>query len=111
MVVRDLFGDASFAKLIQAKQEAIANTQPIWGFARSDNSTKEAMQNVELLLYSKAPVLLYELENKIGRKPFLSFCNQLISNEIDNTKDFLSLLGSTEGVETSKWMEELLKTF
>ena len=111
MVVRDLFGDASFAKRIQAKQEAIANTPPIWGFARSDNSTKEAMRNAELLLYSKGPVLLYELENKIGRKPFLSFCNQLISNKMDNTKDFLSLLSSTVGEETSKWMEGLLKTF
>jgi hypothetical protein len=81
------------------------------GFARSDMSSDSTMRNAELNLYSKAPLMLFNLEEKIGKDRFLTLCNELIKQNVNTTNEFLSILKIMEGEETANQFEDLLKTY
>ena len=110
MIVREFFGQDSFDKRLADKQKTIEDTVPIWGFNRTDYSTKEKMKETEIILYNKGPVLLYELETRIGQKRFRAVCRQLISQNIASTHSFLQVLRGWEGDQVGDWMEKSLKT-
>ena len=90
--------------------EGIQNIPAIWGFNRNDRSTPKKREEIEKILYSKGPVLLYELEEKIGKVNFLEFCRRLVANNITSTEGFLKISGNLEGDEVKIWFETLLKT-
>lgn len=110
MILRENFGVEEFQKYIDKKQAEIKGVTPIWGFERNatdPNGTK----NVELILYSKAPLLLYQLEKKIGKEPYLNLCKEALIQNVDSTYKLLELITKLEGTETSKWFENQLKTY
>lgn len=110
LVVREMFGRESFERRLSGKLEGIQNIPPIWDFNRNDRSTPKKREEIEKILYSKGPVLLYELEEKIGKVKFLEFCRRLVANNITSTEGLLKILGNLEGDEVKIWFEILLKT-
>jgi hypothetical protein len=109
MVVRELFGESAFEKRMLDKQNAINHTVPIWGFERTDISTEAQRKEVETVLYNKGPVLLFELEKKIGDEKFKALCRQMVSSKVTSTPQFLQMLSEFECDEVSNWMEKSLK--
>lgn len=110
LVVREMFGREAFERRLSEKVANIQSTAPIWGFDRNDRSTPKKREEIEKILYSKGPVLLYELEEKIGKVNFLEFCRRLVANNITSTEGLLKILGNLEGDEVKIWFEILLKT-
>jgi hypothetical protein len=104
-VLRERFGENQFSINLAEKSRSIVGTPPIWGFDRSTEP------DAEKLLYSKGPVLLKKLEDRMGREEFNRFCSQVFSRDISSTSDFLGLLEASEDRHTRSWFEELLKTF
>ena len=77
MIIKELFGEEAFNRRIEAKKSILAEKPPIWGFDRNDRTTPEKSDAVEAILYSKGPILLHLLEQKIGRDDFHSLCKEL----------------------------------
>ncbi|MBS3819407.1 hypothetical protein KGY73_07885 [bacterium] len=103
MVIRELIGKKEYDLRLEEYKEESQNTPSIWGVSRSHESAHE-------ILYRKGPVLLSELEKKIGTGKYIEFCRKMVKNNISRTSDFLDLLSETNGREISSWFEKLLKT-
>jgi hypothetical protein len=110
MVVRELFGQSSFEERIANKKKVIDKSVPIWGFDRTDISTEAKRKEIEIVLYSKGPILLSELENKVGGEKFKEICRQMILKKVTRTQQFLQILCEFESDEISNWVETYLKT-
>jgi hypothetical protein len=110
LMVKEIFGQNAFEKRLADKQKALEGTAPIWGFKRSDTTSEEKMREIELILYSKGPVLLHQLVKKIGDARFLNVCRQMIVQKVSSTNQFIEILCALEGHEVGKWMENNLKT-
>jgi len=96
-VVRDMFGVEAFEKRLARKKEAAAGEGAIPGFDRADLSSPEARRTSEILLYSKAPVLLFELEDRLGVDGMREFCRLLVRDAISTTDGFLETLARYAG--------------
>ncbi len=103
-LIREIFGVEIFSKRLEKKKSEIIDTSPIWEFDR--NNDPAAFK----ILYSKGPLLLFKLEDRIGREEFQRLCSMVFSGNIKITSDFLDLLETSEGEQTRMWFEELLKT-
>jgi hypothetical protein len=110
MVIRDVFGEEAFLRRIKAKQEAVEGTPPLWGFDRNNTDNENDARTVELLLYGKTAVVLFELESKIGSLQFMEFCKKLLSRNIQTTGQFLAVLKELHGEDTANWFEKLLRS-
>lgn len=99
------FGKEVYDDYISSRMEKMKGTQAIWGFDRNRVEYKIATA----LLYNKAPLLLIELEEKIGEDAFTRICRKLHEQESINTKDFLTILSKESGSENALWFEKLLK--
>ncbi|QVK17455.1 hypothetical protein KHQ81_11430 [Mycoplasmatota bacterium] len=102
MVYRDHYGETKFNQLIAKYKEKAKNTPPIYKINRSD----EAAHTV---LYIKGAVILYQLENKLGKERFIQFLKQVHQNKIKETKQLLRLLASIERKTYSKYINKALK--
>jgi len=111
MVVREQFGDEPFKKLIEDKKKVLKGTPPIWEFDRSGMSTTGKPKAVEVNLYSKGPVLLHLLSERLGDNAFIKLCREMIETNISNTDDFLNMIEENHGIEIRNWFEDLLKTY
>jgi len=61
-------------------------------------------------LYDKGPLILYNLEKRIGRIKFLEFLRELLNQNIKSTDDLLNLLEGITSKEIRAYFEnELLK--
>jgi hypothetical protein len=103
MVIRELIGKKDYNLRLKEYREESLNTPPLWGADRSHDSAHQ-------IFYKKGPVLLSELEKKIGKKGFLDLCQKLVLNHCDETPEFLKILAAREGREISRWVENQLKT-
>lgn len=106
LYIREAYGNEAFERRMQRKKERIANVPPIWGFDRENAS----MQQTQEVLYNKGPVLLYELEQKMGKREFLAFCQVLITHEVKDTETLLRLLEQEHGEIIALWFGEELQT-
>jgi aminopeptidase N len=61
-----------------------------------------------MALYSKGPVLLHELAERIGRERFLDWCSELMRQEVRSTAQALEVLTALEGEEVAQWFRGLL---
>ncbi len=104
--LRETFGEETFQKYIDHKKEKSANTPPIWHFDRNGAPYDTAYQ----VLYNKGPVLLGELETKIGSPAFISLCKTMTEQKTARTNDFLAILEKQNGAPIAKWFEQELKT-
>jgi hypothetical protein len=110
LVIRDQLGDAEFTARLDEKRRASEGTPAIWHLARSDVSTEEKARGVNQVLYSKGPILLDELADRVGLAAFLDWCRRLVQLEIGSTEEALDVLADLEGEPTSRWFRHLLMT-
>ena len=103
MLIRELFGNNEFSSRLNKKSSESENTPPVWELERNSSSAQQ-------VLYSKAVVLLNELEEKIGNKKFLVICKARINKKINNTLDLLNIIKDTGSKEIADWFEQALKT-
>jgi hypothetical protein len=104
LLILENFGAESFKKRLDEKKSAAEGTSPLWDFDRNDDPDSYR------ILYSKGPVLLNMLEQKVGRSEFMRLCSEVFSRSIAGSSDFLDLLEECEGSHTRRWFEEQMKT-
>jgi aminopeptidase N len=109
LLLRNQFGEDEFQTRLAQKRGMIDGTAPIWGFERGNTSTAQQRSEVETILYSKGPLLLHELAERVGRSAFLDWCHALVDREIRTTDGALALLREQEGAETGQWFEDNLR--
>jgi len=109
LVIRDEFSTAEYEARIERKRAQGEATHPIWGLDRSDYSSDEQSREIRMVLYSKGPVLLHELAERVGRERFFNWCRELVQREVSTTGQALAVLGELEGEETRDWFGGLLK--
>ncbi|MDA3867444.1 MAG: M1 family aminopeptidase [Salinivirgaceae bacterium] len=106
MFLREQFGEEIFDKYISHKSQAIEGTPPIWDFDRNGAEYEVAYQ----VLYNKGPVLLKELEDRIGSKTFYRLCHKIADADVSETKHFLTILAEVSNVQASEWFKKILQT-
>ncbi len=102
MVLRDFYGQEYFEKWISMKQEAVKGKAPVWHYDRSG-------RDAHTIFYDKAPLILYDLENKTGRDEFRKLMNKALVQEIGTTSLFLKMLEEEKGEEVAAWFLKKLK--
>jgi hypothetical protein len=110
LVIRDAFSTAEYEARIERKREQGEGTHPIWGFDRSDYSSDERSREIRMVLYSKGPVLLHELAERVGRVRFFNWCRELVQREVNSTAKALDVLGELEGDEVREWFGDALRS-
>jgi hypothetical protein len=111
MTIRAAYGEEAFQKRLQRKTNGLDTIPPVWGFDRNNKATEADAQIIQRVLYHKSPVLLYKLENRIGKKAYLQCSREFLKQPIHDTHTFLAVLQDQEGAEVTEWFEELLKTY
>ncbi|TVQ19945.1 MAG: hypothetical protein EA361_00435 [Bacteroidetes bacterium] len=106
MILRKRHGQEVFDGLIERMKKATEDAPPVWGFDRMGADHRL----VQKVLYNKGPVLLYELEQAIGKEAFVRFCRELINNDIRTTSELLKILESNHGREVAENFRNMLKT-
>ena len=101
MIIRDQYGQDYFQSWIDHKKKQMKATEPIW---HCDRNSK----NAYTILYSKAPVLIYQLEQKIGKKAFNKLIQTMQKKEVATTRQFLILLEDQEGSKIKEWFKNQL---
>lgn len=101
--IRARVGEDEYERRLATKREEAAGMPPVHGFDRNG-------EHAEAVLYSKGPVLLAELESRIGADAFGAFTRALFERQIDTTDRFLDALETLEGPATRSWFEEQLRT-
>ncbi|MFO7850847.1 MAG: M1 family aminopeptidase [Bacteroidota bacterium] len=102
LVLRELYGQDYFEEQIEKKREQSEGTDPVWQYDRN-------REQAYTILYDKAPLLLYELEGRIGIGPFKQLMWDLLINKVSTTYEFKRILTDLEGEETAEWFVEMLK--
>lgn len=106
--LRDQFGEELFDKWIASKKQKIENTPPVWELNRHDLSKEENFAIIEAVLYSKGPLILASLENRIGRDAYLQFCKQILAMEKPLSTDIISALEQITDSTTAIFFKDLL---
>ncbi|MFO7892716.1 MAG: M1 family aminopeptidase [Longimicrobiales bacterium] len=100
--IRERVGKAEYRRRLAAKREEASGTPPIYGLDRNS-------EHAEAVLYDKGPVLLADLEDRIGSDRFRAFTRLLIEREVTTTTDFLDTLQGMMGREVRRWFEARLR--
>jgi hypothetical protein len=103
MALRNIKGKDAFAKAIQKKRDALKNETPpsIWNLEKN-------LELNYLLVYQKGPLLLYELEKKIGEKKLIEIFNFLLENKINTLKGLVDVIDIKAGKDVAKWFDDSL---
>lgn len=101
MAIRERYGSDHFMDWIDHKKIQDQELPPIIGLNRKD---RRAYQ----VLYSKGPLLLFKLEERLGRDQFCRFLVRLLESEPRSTDTLLQLLEEMAGTTTQNWFGELL---
>jgi len=104
LVLRELHGHEYFESCIERMREQSVGTDPVW---QHDQNGEQAYN----ILYDKTPLLLYELEQRIGTDPFKQLMWDLLINRVSSTYEFLHVLKELEGKETEEWFLGMLKDY
>ena len=106
MILRQVAGEAEYQKRLDAKRKTCLDTPPILGFDRNGADWRIANR----VLYDKAPVLLAELEQRMGKEVFLTFCRELLTGDVMTTAQFLERLAGVSDPETTAWFRQQLES-
>jgi hypothetical protein len=98
---RKQYGEDYFIKRIIELEEKKADLPSLYEL-KTENKT-----NQETITY-KGAYLLYELENKIGRKPFEQLLKNVHQNRISKTIDFLDIIKYELGIEIMEYVKHKL---
>jgi len=102
MAIREKFGVDRFEEWIQYKEFR----------SRGASQILQANTNIRVqtsTLYDKGPLILYKLENLIGKKLFLKFLSELLKQNIKSTDDLLNLLEEIMSKEIRIYFENELR--
>ena len=102
MVLRELHGDEYFEEWLNKKRKQSEGTDPVWQYDRNG-------EQAYTILYDKTPLLLHELEGRIGTDPFKQLMWDILINRVSNTYEFMAILEDLEGKETADWFLGKLK--
>lgn len=98
--VEHAFGPEELAKNIAAKREAVANAGPVMGHGRPDR----------VQLYGKGPLLLVDLEHRIGRPAMDRLMIGMAREPVHTTAIFLRHLTEIAGVDAARDFDKALHT-
>lgn len=101
LILRKKYGEENFDKNIRELENTIKDLPSIYQLK------KENTINQNVITY-KGAYLLYELENKIGRKKFTDFLKTVHKKKIRDTSELLMLVKNALGIETKKFVETKL---
>jgi hypothetical protein len=92
MAVRERYGQGKFDELINQKRGFVnrLNLPSLAGFELGGTLTAP-------MLYSKGPVILNELEMRIGNPRFMNLLKNMAEKKIASTAEFMSMLEEMEG--------------
>lgn len=96
--VEHAFGAEELAKNVAAKRDAIRDVGPVMGHGRPSR----------VQLYSKGPLLLFDLEQRIGRRAMDRLMIAMAKEPIHTTPIFLEHLGRVAGAEEAEVFEKAL---
>jgi hypothetical protein len=111
LVLKEMFDEETFFKWMEEKKVAIKDTPPIWGFDRNNMNASGGPDIIQANLYSKGPVLLHLLSERIGYDEFKGLCMEMVETATASTDNFLALLENKHGEEVRIWFEDLLKSY
>ncbi len=94
---RNLHGEKSFNENIKKLKKTITDLPSLYKLK------EEKSKNQKTTTY-KGAYLLYELENKVGRKDFEQLLKKVHKDEINKTSEFLDLVKSEFGVEAEQYI-------
>jgi hypothetical protein len=98
--VEHAFGPEELAKNIAAKREAVANAGPVMGHGRPDR----------VQLYGKGPLLLVDLEHRIGRPAMDRLMIAMAREPVHTTAIFLEHLTEIAGADAARDFDKALHT-
>ena len=99
--VREAYGEDAFKALLDPKKKAAEKAGPILTGNKSKPNSA--------VLYQKGPVLLYGLEDRIGRAKMDQFLGVIGRNPPQTTVEFLKALSDVAGPEVAKDFEARLR--
>lgn len=100
---RERSGPDIFNKQIDEYRTRTLNSPPIWGISRNAPESYT-------VLYEKGALILFELEQRIGKDQFFSFLKEVSDRKIKTTAEFLELMESKFSKEMRQWFESLIKS-
>jgi aminopeptidase N len=103
MVLRELYGQEYFNTWIDNKKKTSEGVGPVWHTNRNGDQAYT-------ILYDKAPLLLSDLEERIGTDSFIQLMRDLIINKVSTTNQLMVILEGLEGPETAEWFLNKLKS-
>ena len=101
--IRERKGDETFGKIVDEYKGKTKDLPPVWGIERN---SPEAYS----VLYEKGSLLLYDLEEKVGKDVFFDFLKDVVRNKISNTNDLIELAEKKLSKSVGLWFKEKLKT-
>jgi hypothetical protein len=102
LYIKEKAGLYVFDSYIDAYRVNAESSCPVWNIDR-------AIPEAYTALYEKGSVLLYDLEQKIGKKAFAEFTKHILSQKIKTTEEFLMTAQNDLGTDISNWIETKLK--
>ncbi len=102
MVLRELYGQDCFEERIADKRKESEDTDPVWHYNRNG-------KDAYTILYSKAPLLLYDLEKRIGKDAFMELLRTVIEKKVSTSEEFLTVLENQQGSTVRDWFLSGLK--
>ncbi|MFO7652687.1 MAG: hypothetical protein R6X25_02590 [Candidatus Krumholzibacteriia bacterium] len=102
-LVRERFGPDAYAARLARKRETCAGTPPIVGLDRNGS------EHAEAVLYGKGPVLLAELEDRLGEAALRELLRATYARAVTTTEAFLALLAEQAEPATADWFGEQLR--
>lgn len=101
MAVRELFGMESFQNIIAEKHKRSEGMPPIKGIKRDD-------EKAFTVLYDKGCLVLYGLEQMVGKETFLKLLKQTTVQKVSSTEEFLQLVTREVGSEVAVQLDQML---
>jgi aminopeptidase N len=101
--IRERLDTAEFQKEVDSYRDSTAKLAPVWGIARWHNDAYN-------IIYLKGSLILCDLEKKMGTGKFDALLRNVSEKRIASTEDLLKLVATTDSGETSRWLENELKT-
>ena len=100
--IRERKGTAEFLRIVDEYKSRTKDSPPIWGIERNSPDAYS-------VLYEKGSLILYELEEKVGKDLFFGFLKDAVKSKISNTNDLLELAGKKLSKDSADWLKDKLK--
>lgn len=105
MAVREFLGEEAYLEMLQSFRDEIAGEDlpRVW-------KSGDTERGPYLVQYRKAPLILAQLETRIGREQFLQFIQAWFLQPVRTTPALLEVLEQVSGKEERDWFEQALGT-